>query len=232
MAITFFRQRRPGPEMSVENAVACQIPNLFRSDEYPLWAAGSPAIGAGRPDLVVVSCEPAVYALANVEMPTAQILAYLRAVGRARPKTISERIGKPVEVIIKHLEGLQEADVVSVSADVYMLCPSWRNILPEIVTIEVKVSDWRKALSQAARNRIFAHRSFIALPADVANRIRKQPVLGKLGIGVLAVGEQDEVKITREARRRKPRVWTYYYQLAHIVATHFTGASDAVCRVA
>ncbi|MBE3037370.1 MAG: hypothetical protein IMZ62_00935 [Chloroflexi bacterium] len=231
MAVQFFRQRRAGPELEVEDAVVGQIPDLFRSGDYPLWMGGSLPIGAGRPDLVVISCEPKVYALAQVAMPTMQILAYLRAVGRARPETISERLGRPMKDTVRCLEGLREVEAVRGACDVYFLSPGWRDILPEIVTIEAKVADWRKAVSQAGRNRVFAHRSFVALPNLVAERVRREPVLTQLGIGVLSVGQNNEVRIAKQARHRRPRVWTYYYQLAHIVASHPKGVPDAVCCV-
>lgn len=228
MSVTFFRQRRAGPELLVEDAVAECVSGLFGS-EYPLWTGGSLPLGAGRPDLVVVSCEPRVYALAQVEMPIAQILAYLRVVGRARPETISQRTGQPVDVVIRRLKGLCEVKAVDVGTDVYALAPEWRDILPEIVTIEVKVTDWQKAVAQAGRNRIFSHRSFVALPEFIATRVRREPILSKLGIGVLGVDERDEVRIVRPARRHRPRVWTYYYQLAQIVANYSTGAHHAIC---
>jgi len=228
MSVTFFRKRIAGPELLVEDAVAESIPGLFGTN-YPQWAAGSLPLGAGRPDLVVVSCDPKVYALAQVEIPIARILAYLRAVGRARPKTISERTGQPVDAVILGLEELREVEAVSVGSDVYALSPEWREILPEIVTIEVKVADWQKAISQAARNRIFAHRSFVAIPDPLARRIRREAILTQLGIGVLGVGEDGDVRIVKQARRHRPRVWTYYYQLAIIVANHSKGTHDAIC---
>jgi hypothetical protein len=161
-------------------------------------------------------------------MPTSHILGYLRAVGRAKAETISERVGGSVKVIVRCLEGLRQIEVVSASADVYTLAPDWRHILPDIVAIEVKVADWRKAISQAARNRIFAHRSFVAFPRDVADRSKGEPILSRLGIGVLSVGDDGEVHIVKQARRHRPCVWTYYYQLAHIVANHL-GESNALC---
>jgi len=228
MAVTFFRQRRAGPEVLVEDAVADQLHDLFSSDDYPLWAGGSPPIGAGRPDLVVVSCVPKVYALAQTEVSTAQILAYLRVVGRARLETIVERLGRTEATVVRCLEGLCQVDAVRAESSVYCLTADWREILPEIVTIEVKVTDWRKAVSQAARNRVFAHRSFVALPEPVATRVRRHRCFGQLGIGILGVSQDDDVRIVRQGRRHRPRVWRYYYELACIVANHSKGVRDAL----
>jgi len=230
MNVKYFRPRRPGPEAIIENAVAREVSNLFPSQQLPLWAGGSVPIGAGIPDLIVVTCEPQVFALTHVQMPTAKILAYLRAVGRARLETISSRVGRPQEVILRCLNGLVEVQAVSNDAETFSLVPAWREILPEIITIEAKVANWQKATEQAYRNRIFAHRSYVALPERVAQRVGSEQVFSKLDIGILSVDDNQEVSVLRRPRRSQPRVWTYYYQLASLVASHFKGFDDAICR--
>lgn len=223
MTVTYFRQRRPGPEARLEDAVVGSLPALFPSREYPSWTAGSLPIGAGMPDLVVVSFEPKVIALARASLPTSEVLAYLRAVGCARAETISERLQKPENVIIECLDTLIEADAVTSNRSTYCLLPEWRDILREIVTIEAKVSNWRKAVAQAARNRVFAHRSFIALPDPIAQRVRKDALIRDLGIGLLAVDEDGGVRSLKRARRSQPRYWAYYYQIAALVAENTQG---------
>jgi hypothetical protein len=93
-------------------------------------------------------------------------------------------------------------------------------VLPEILTIEVKVADWRRALSQAARNCIFSHRSFVALPEKIASRIRSETLFRELGIGLLSIDASRDVRVLRRARRVTPRAWTYYYSLASLAAGH------------
>lgn len=220
MEVAYFRPQRPGPESVIEKTIADQIQNLFTSESYNLWTAGSPPIGAGMPDLIVVSCEPQVFALAQVEMPTTHILAYLRVVGCAHLKTIIRRTGIPQETTVRYLNDLIEVEAVSRVDDTYSLLPIWRKILPEIVTIEVKVKNWKRAIEQAARNRIFAHRSFIALPDLVARRIRLEPILRQLGIGLLSVSDDNTISVLRRSRHNKPRVWKYYYEIAFLAANH------------
>ena len=231
MDIAYFRPRRSGAEAVIENAVADQIQNLFGSETHTLWTAGSPPIGAGMPDLVVVSCEPQVFVLAQVEMPTAHILAYLRAVGFARLETIIERMGMPQATTIRCLNDLTEIAAVSRTNDTYSLLPVWRQILPEIVTIEIKVTNWRRAVEQAARNCIFAHRSFVALPHHLAQRVRLEPILRQLGVGLLSVADDHAVSVLRRSRRRKPRVWKYYYEIACLVAGHSKHQANDIQRI-
>lgn len=218
--VTYFHRQRSGPESIIENAVADQIPNLFANEASALWMARSPSIGAGMPDLVVVSHDPRVLTLAQFEIPTAQILAYLRAVGCARLDTIIERVGMPEKYTVRCLNDLVRVEAVLKIQDKYELPPLWRHILTEIITIEVKVKNWKRAVEQAARNSIFAHRSFMALPDRLAQRVKSESILKKLGIGLISVGDDRRVKVLRRSRRRIPRVWKYYYEVAFLVASH------------
>jgi hypothetical protein len=221
--VTYFRQRRPGPESAIEDAVARQIPSLFARQGFPLWTAGSVPLGAGRPDLVAISYEPMVVALARVEAPNHDLLVYLHGVRRAHSQTIAHRIGGPYREIGARLDRLAEVGIVDREADTFWLSPRWRRILREVVSVEVKTNDWRRAVQQAARNRIFAHRSFVAFPESVAHRVCAEPLFGQLGIGVLAVSGPDQVVIVRTAAPRQPRVWDYYYRLASLAARHAEG---------
>ncbi len=215
--VTQFRPRRHGPEALIQDIVAGHIPELFCPSQYS-WIAASVPLGAGIPDLVVVSYNPQVFALANIELSDAQILAYLRAVGKARLETIAQRMGTSPKKLSDRLTCLVEASAIETSSNTFSLSPPWRQILPEIITIEVKVSKWQRAIEQAARNRIFAHLSFVALPEKIAQRVRTQASLGDLGIGLISVSEDGGASVIRKPRRTRPTVWTYYYQLASLLA--------------
>jgi hypothetical protein len=216
-SITQFRPRRVGPEAVMQDIVAAHVPGLF-SSSTPSWTAASLPIGAGVPDLVVVSYDPQLFALTDVDLADAQILAYLRVVGKARLETIADRIGASPRKLNYQVSRLVAADAIKLSANSFSLSPVWRQILPEIITIEVKISNWQKALAQAARNRVFANLSFVALPAKVADRIRTEPIIRNLGIGLISVSQDSGASIIRKPRRTRTTVWTYYYRLASILA--------------
>lgn len=230
MEVTYFRSPRPGPELQLQMRVAKQIPFLFPNHNFPSWAAGCLPVGAGMPDLVIISSDPEIVALTRTEIPNAHILAYLRAVGCARFDTIVKRVRFSARIVAQCLEVLVEARAVNKGDEAFSLNPRWRNILSEIITIEVKVEDWRKAIEQAGRNSIFAHRSYIALPAGVADRIKEEPIIRQNGIGILAVDDSGNVIVCRRALRRQPIVWAYYYELASITARHFGSDQYAIRR--
>lgn len=232
MTVTYFRQRVPGPEADLEDAVAIHVGRLCPAYQHSRWVGGSLPIGAGRPDLVIALYEPEVIALAHAELSAVHILAYLRAVKQARLETISNRVGATENLLVSHLDELVQAEVLTAKAATYSLRPCWREILPEIVTVEAKVSDWQGAVEQAARNRVFAHRSFIALPEPVAKRIRRESIFSRTGLGILAVDVHHDVRVVRRAAKGQPRVWWYYYQVALVVAQELGGRTHAVRRTA
>jgi hypothetical protein len=228
LVIDYFRTRKLGPESIIEDIVANQIQDFIDGDKDYLWTAGSPPIGAGMPDLIAVSCEPQVFVLEKVDISASQILAYLKAVGCARKKTIIERLSIPEKTLLRCLDDLVSIKAVSSVGDIFTLPPIWRKILPEIVTIEVKVKNWKDAVDQAARNRIFSHRSYVALPDLLARRIRFDPTLKQFGIGLLSVTNDGKINTLRRPRHHPPLVWKYYYDIAMLVAKYNGGRNNAI----
>lgn len=221
MEVTYFRRRREGPEAKLEDAIVRRLGDLFSRSGLPHWVGGGVPIGAGLPDLVSVWCEPHVVSLGDFTTTDGRILAYLRAVRQARVETIAHRVKASRRGVQKKLEQLLEIEAVLLKhVDVFSLSPAWREVLPQVITIEAKVSDWKRAAQQAARNRLFAHKSFVALPEDVARRVRGEGMFAKLGVGIIAVGEAGGVRIVKRAPHHNTSVWSYYYQLASIAAKH------------
>ena len=170
------------------------------------------------PDLIVAAYQALVAGLAGAGVVETNILAYLRVVGRARPDTIATRLRLSPKIAEHRVRTLLEAEALTDCGGSVSLTPSCRNILPEVIAIEVKVDNWQRAMSQALRNRIFAHRSFIALPVGVAARVRRAPALRQSGIGVIAMDADGGATVVKQAASGQPKVWAYYYKLAVLVA--------------
>ena len=228
MDVKYFRPRRDGPEAEIENTIVREIHRFVPCRDYELWAAGSLPVGAGLPDLLIAEWKPQIMSLAKLAGSHVEVLAYLRAVTGARLDTIADRLVCPKEAIATSLKELIEAEVVFVKSGVFKLTLAWRDILPDIVTVEVKVRDWRKGFDQARRNHIFSHRSYVALPDRIAKRIRSSSVLRRNGIGLMSVTESFKIRVLKAARRRQPRVWSYYYRLAQLVAINLEENQHAV----
>ncbi|NLF24472.1 MAG: hypothetical protein GX589_02290 [Deltaproteobacteria bacterium] len=215
-----FKKRVSGRESELEDLVADDLCALFPDWDGPRWAAASPTIGAGMPDLLLVDCNPQVLRLSSLEDSCDNLLSYLRYVSKARIETIIDRLGYSSKRAETKLKELINLEVVESDGSLYWMASLWRNVLPRIVAIEVKVSDWQKAILQAYRNTIFAHQSFVALPSSIAERIKRETIVKQYGIGVLSINENTGVRIIRSARAQRPKVWSYYYRLASMVARH------------
>jgi len=68
-----------------------------------------------------------------------------------------------------------------------------------ITAVELKLRDWRRAVGQAARYHLFAHKVYIALPMAAAEK--SITAAGELGIGVLGI---DDNHIVRELAAAVP----------------------------
>lgn len=75
----------------------------------------------------------------------------------------------------------------------------------ELVAIEVKTLNWKKAIAQAYLNRYCVDRSYIALWEKT---VRPQVIreAKNRGLGLLSIGEEN-VTIVRQAPRSRPRRW-------------------------
>ena len=220
MIIKHFRDPKPGPELELEKFVTSEIPQIFSEyakDKY-FWTGYSVPIGAGLPDLLLAICKPQIFALSKLKIAPDNILSYLRAVRNVRLETISKRIGYSEKVIIKYINDLIELEIVDQNNNTFFLKPEWRNIIPELISIEVKVANWKKVIDQAIRNTIYSHRSYIAIPEKIAFYIKSNSNLKKYGIGILSIKENGRVNIIKNARKSQPTIWSYYYKIASIIA--------------
>jgi hypothetical protein len=78
---------------------------------------------------------------------------------------------------------------------------------PVLTAFEMKLKDWRRALSQAYRYSYFSDRSIVVLPTDVANRAQGHlDVFRRLGIGLWSYEPRSadiNVRFTPAATRAK-----------------------------
>lgn len=222
---------RPGPEAVLQTHIESALHSLFDLQGWLVWTGGSVPVGAGQPDLLLAKCHASISKLSTIRGTPHILLGYLRAVGCANPETISLRLGRSDRYVSKLIDELsQEGIVESNSRGAVSLANDCRDILKDVIAIEVKVSDWRRATHQAIRNTVVAHRSYVALPSAVACRVRNEELMQSFGIGVLSVDANGAVKTVRRARKTSPKVWSYYYAIASLASESLMGSVDAVSR--
>jgi hypothetical protein len=218
MEFRHYKKQPVGPELGLEKAVVESIPNFYNGWTEQSWLAGSVPIGAGMPDILVASWEPQIISLSNHTIKVTDVIAYLRAISRAKPLTIAERLRQSEKIVWKKLDILAEAGVVTNCSGCVHLQADWKNILPDLIAIEVKVSDWHRAVAQAKRNTIFTHKSYVAIPEEISTRVKQDLLVRRDGLGVLSISSDGEVSLIKRPRRRKPKIWSYYYEIASLIA--------------
>jgi len=219
MSVTFYTDRREGPEAEIEDAVLASRDAVCALHGFPSWVAASLRLGAGMPDLSIVGFREELRQIEGQSYWSVPVISYLRVVRRATPATVANRLAWDLNFAEQLLNDLTEARIATLDSGVFALQEPWRDILPEVITVEAKVSHWRRAVEQATRNRIFSHRSFVALPDAMARRVHRDESFLRTGVGVLAVADDGQVRIQRRARSSPPRVWDYYYELARELAS-------------
>ena len=206
-------ERRVGPEAVMEDVIVTRIPDLLPVSERPSCIFGSRTVGAGAPDLTVVYCPQDISMPVHGHPRTIDILAYLRVVNQATAATLRNRLRITERVLEECLDCLWEVRALRRLRHAIALEPEFRHPLSEVVTIEAKVSKWQQAVSQASRNLVFCHRSFVALPDIHAFTAAQDARVAMLGIGVISVSDSS-AHVVRRSRRTQPRVWRYYFELA------------------
>lgn len=218
----FFRPRRPGPELWLEDAVVAGATSLLPT-EGCVWLGASLYMGMTCPDLTIVEYEPVVGLMSDLTPLQREMLAYLRTIARARINTIASRLQCAETDILAELGNLLDFGLLAQNGDCLSAVRTRCLPLREVVTVEAKVDRWRVAVQQAARNSVVATRSYVALPESTALRVRSDSSFARLGIGIIAVARDSGVTVVKRARRSEPAIWRYYYDLATSVGESVRG---------
>jgi hypothetical protein len=222
------RQLRPlksGAEFELQETLLLGgLDRLLNSNSDLKWIGGSVKIGNGFPDITFVEAEKFVLTWCDLQYETSDLLAYLRAVKTARISTIAKRFGQDEVFIRSQINSLVDiSSSFSEPSDVIQFPRELTNPLPRVCTIEVKVRAWKRAIHQAIRNRAFANETYVALPERFATRVRNMPLVRQWGIGVIGISDSGQLQLMRVSTKLPPRIWSYYYRLAVIVAREIRG---------
>lgn len=217
MDVSFFRSRIPGPELIIEDSVIKKINRITPTTKLPSWIGHSPRVGAGMPDILFASYDPKIIGLSNQEICQTQIIALIRALNGAKFEKILFHFNYSEKNLQYLLNELLDTKILEYWNDQFYLSSDWKNIIPMIISIEVKVHDWKRAISQAKRNLLFSNKSYIALPLKTAHRIKNNQIFINKEIGLLSV-DGDVVIEEVSPGLTQPLIWEYYYKLAFILA--------------
>ncbi len=213
-SVHYYATRRAGPESRIEDAVIHSAPMLFYVPRRLTCIFGSRRIGNGLPDLTIVRCTASVRTLPDLTTRQALILGYIRVARRVSAATLADRLQLHKSAVEESLEPLVHDSLVRGDPRAYTLRPKWRDVVEQIVAVEAKHLNWKRAVSQAVRNTVFANLSYIALPEKQAILAHEDPIRRKLGIGVIAISAAGQARLFVRARKQTPLLWRCYFDLA------------------
>jgi hypothetical protein len=111
---------------------------------------------------------------------------------------------KPALRALRHCLGLGEDSLTLLEApagqrhiDVVLL-----GVSGDVVAVELKLGDWKRALSQASLNQLWADLSYIVIPQSRESAISACEVARSYGVGVVEVGvDTASVRVVAVASR-------------------------------
>ena len=173
----------------------------------------------GRPDLVDANiqslpCDVNLDALAMcLRSPTkAQILALLRYKaprGRAYLRTFTGLSNSQLGSHIRQLERVGLVEALKSSSVCLRFPLPWHMV--DIVSYELKLNNWRRALHQAMCYRSFSHKVWVVMPTVGANHARKREEIFRInGIGLISVENDGETNIEIRSKMRRPTSRRFY----------------------
>ena len=198
------RRRRLGPEADLVKAVLKT--EFLVGRRLPAVFFHEPVLPTGLPDLVAVylSGENTHVSRQRLRLQErhVRVLHYLHTVRSARRESLTEKLRvRPAEVE-RVVRDLENAQLVTVAGPLIRAIPLSRVFrVKYIVAIEAKMSNWRRALAQAAANYWFASHSYILIPPT---RVLQKVVANasELGVGVLVfTGHRVQVAMPPQVRK-------------------------------
>lgn len=200
---------RPVQELGLHQAVLAAAHLFLPRVRHQRVAVTELALRSGRPDVVVADvdlirfAERACHGLAPITS-TAElaVIAVLRGGRSLSEREVAGRAARyaPALVIDRALRRLKRRGVLEHTSR--SLAAVVGNAVGRTVGVEAKMSDWRKAASQAARWRLMFDRAYLVFPGGYSETLGgRAPVLQLFGVA--GVGETGAVRIARRPPLRR-----------------------------
>lgn len=129
--------------------------------------------------------------------------------GVTRIDTLASRVGSRPEAIRRStLKPLAEIGVIELASDRVEVLEPWRPVAETITTIELKLDDWRGALSQARSQARSADHCWVVLRDRRASTLDAMRVeFAAHGIGVAILSDACELRVEVKPRKQSPVRW-------------------------
>lgn len=123
-------------------------------------------------------------------------------------KTIADKCGLSTSYARSVLKSLVENELIHTHESKYRLSDSYGMPKVQMISIEFKLTDWKKALNQAFRHSSFASKSYVVMPSSKKDVLQKNRDLFKdYGVSVVTYDTEskqlDRIVDARPNRRSK-----------------------------
>lgn len=226
MAIKFFeyhiKEVTPyGSEAELIETVMSNLSIFLPQSKGAYIAVREHIVGSGKVDVVLADTHPDLLAqrLASIIsqnrlLPTitALVLSHLHFKKALRSETLSRRCGLPINSVTDVLQDLMESGLCSRHGNSTFVRTKLSRHFTEIVSIEGKLQDWRTALKQAYRNKLFSNFTYVVLDARHSRpAINRMKEFSAAGIGLaIAYADSNTVEIVQRPAFNRPISPVFY----------------------
>lgn len=188
-----------------------------RAEQYALKVVEEPYTGFGYADAVGIiydrsissSWTDARSALIDEDIKILHHL-YLSKKGRS-PEQLVLELGFPTKRLAKSVDRLFKAEMITELKDGRIKNNPTNSIffVKEIVAVEAKLKDWKRALTQSRNNLSFCSRSYSLFPSKSVSPTVKHHYR-ETGVGLVSHGEQNKIEVS-SAKKTIPSTLSSWY---------------------
>lgn len=205
-----FRKEKGGPEADLVNEFLSYYAKLFEKENLEYSILTEVYAEVGIPDILIVAWDKKqkenwTPERNNLNRQDLKILHHISSFGKRGIKTdkIKKQLGFECRNIKISLKNLEVANLISKDKKTDVIRISNLNevfFIKQIISIEAKMTNWRKAFYQARLNENFSSHSYVLLPNSKINDNVLSSIEGNLGL-LGHIG--DSAKFKRKARKNK-----------------------------
>ena len=202
-------------------------------------------VGFGRADIVVVEHTPCSYQQKVLLKHDISIYKAIEKQGQSSVTAIVESTRLNKQQVNNSLEKLGELGYITWRCpETIELAKRYESTIRDVIAIEAKLKDWKRALNQAYRYKWFASRSYVLLDdAHLRPAIKNLSAFQSLGVGLISLDLEGNWKMIYEPTPGEPindkmaillneQVKAYYFEQIKVRLERFsTYPNDSCCSL-
>ena len=205
-----FRKGKNGPEAELVNEFLNYYDKLFEKENLEYSILTEVYAEVGIPDILIVAWDKNLKdnwtpERNNLNRKDLKILHHISSSGKRGFKIdqITKQLGFERRIVKRSVENLKSANLIEFDIEKNTIRVSNLDevfFIKKIISIEAKITNWKKAFYQASLNENFSSHSYVLLPNNTINNNVLSSIKGNLGL-LSHIG--DSAKFKRKAKKNK-----------------------------